>query len=84
MAITSAGTLFEEITDFLVSGPTPEQIVAYQAPDMLNMRLQDLLDKNQTSLLTAEERAELDTFLQIGHLLTILKAKAGLMLGENN
>lgn len=80
MAIAPAGTLFDEITDFLVSGPTPEQIVVYQAPDLLNARLHALLDKNRASALTAEERAELDTFLQIGHLLTVLKAKARLKL----
>jgi len=80
MDIAPAETLFDEITDFLLSRPTPEQIVAFEASEMLNERLHELLDKNREEGLKAEENAELESFLKIGHLLTILKAKARLKL----
>jgi hypothetical protein len=83
MSVAPTGTLFDEITDFILSQPTPEQIIAYQVPDSLNERLHDLLDRNGESQLTADERAELDSFLKIGHLLTMLKAKARLKLVGN-
>ncbi len=80
MAVAPPNTLFDEITDFLVSSPTPEQIIEFQPSEALNQRLHDLLDKNREENLTPEERDELDQFLEIGHLFTILKAKARLKL----
>lgn len=76
MSLAPANTLFDEITDFLVNGPNPDEIIAFQPSDVLNHRLHDLLDKNREQQLTPDEQTELDTFLQINHLFIILKAKA--------
>ncbi len=76
MSFAPVSTLFDEISDFLVTGPGLEQIIAFQPSDMLNQRLHDLLDKNREDHLAPEEQTELDTFLQINHLFIILKAKA--------
>lgn len=82
---TSSPSLFDEITDFLVSSPAPEQIVAFQTSDVLNERLHELLEKNRESRLSAEEQTELNRFLEIGHLMTVLKAKARLKIaGETS
>lgn len=80
MAATSPSLLFDEITDFLVSSPAPEQIVAFQTSDVLNERLHELLEKNRESSLSAEEQTELNRFLEMGHLMTVLKAKARLKI----
>jgi hypothetical protein len=80
MAVAPPNTLFDEVTDFLLSGPTPEQIIEFQPSEALNQRLHDLLDKNSEESLNPEERDELNRFLEIGHLFTILKAKARLKL----
>ncbi len=80
MTIAQSETLFDEITDFLVAQPSPEQIIAYQASTSLQGRLNDLLDKNANAELTPDERSELDQFLQFNHLLILLKAKARLRL----
>ena len=80
MAVAPPETLFDEITDFLVSRPTPEEIIAFKPSEMLDQRLHELLDKNSAGELPAPERAELDRFLQINHLLIMLKAKARLKL----
>jgi hypothetical protein len=78
MAIAPDRTLFDEITDFLASAPTAEQIIAYKPSDILDQRLHELLDKNSAEQLTVEERKELDEFLRINHLLTVVTAKARL------
>ncbi len=75
-------TLFDEITDFLLSQPTPEDILAFSPSDSLNARLHELLDKNRNETLAANERTELEQFLQIDHLFAMLKAKARLKLVE--
>ena len=80
MSLAPAETLFDEVTDFLGSRPTPEEIINFKPSNFLNERLHALLDKNQEGEITPDERAELDHFLQIDHLFTILKAKARLKL----
>jgi hypothetical protein len=80
MAIAPPNALFDEITDFLLSAPAPQQIIAFKPSKELDDRLHELLEKNGQERLTQEERVELDTFLQVDHLLTILKAKARLKL----
>ena len=47
MALPPPPTLLDEITDFLLERPTPNQIIAFQPSDLLNDRLHDLLNKNQ-------------------------------------
>lgn len=69
-------TLFNEILDFLISSPTPEQIIGFQTSKALNNRLNDLLDRNNDGRITAEERVELNEFLQIGHFMNMLKIRA--------
>ena len=49
-------TVFGEITDFLATNPTPEEIVAYELPEDLQARAHELLDKNGEGELTPEEQ----------------------------
>jgi hypothetical protein len=75
-------TLLDDIIEFILSRPTLEEIVAYRIPEELDERLHILLDRNSQDELLLEERAELDEFLRIGHMLRLLKAKARLKLTE--
>jgi hypothetical protein len=68
--------LFDEVIDFLVSAPTPEQIIAFGPSDALQARVRYLLDANRNATLTAEERAELDEFARLNHFMSMLKARA--------
>jgi len=74
--LEAAHPLFNEILDFLVSSPTPEQIIAYHPSQVLQSRLSDLLDRNRNGVLSAEERAELDEFSRMNHLMSMLKIRA--------
>lgn len=84
MAIASPDMLFEEISDYFVSRMTPEAIIAFKPSEALDERLHELLDKNSEGTLTSEERAELDHFMQMNHLLILLKAKARLKLADQS
>jgi hypothetical protein len=68
------------VTDFLSSAPSLEQIAAYRLPPELQAHAHSLLDKNRAGNLTSEERAEMEEFRQLDHLLTLVKAKAKLKL----
>ncbi|MCC7447721.1 MAG: hypothetical protein IT324_09905 [Anaerolineae bacterium] len=76
MAVASAGTLFDEVIDFLASAPTVEQIIAFQPSDTLKQRSHELLERNRNDLLTAEERTELDDLLRMNHFVNMLKIRA--------
>ncbi len=82
MAIAPPKTLVDEVTDFLLSRPTPEEIIAFRLSPTLDQKLHKLLDKNRQGKLTSEERDELSTALNIDHLMTILKAKARMKLAQ--
>ena len=67
---------FEEMIKFLVSGPTPDEIIAFKLSPAAQARLDDLLDKNREDGLTDDELAELGGYEQIHFVLLLLKAHA--------
>ncbi len=80
MQNTPTRTIFGEITDFLATNPTPEDIIAYRLPDDLQARTHELLDKNSEGELTPEEYNEMMDFARIDNMLLLLKAKMKLKL----
>jgi len=62
MTIAPDRTVKDEVTDFLASAPSTEQILAYRLPDALQQRAQYLLDKNREAGLMATEQQEMDDF----------------------
>jgi hypothetical protein len=70
--------VFDEMLDFLASGPTPAQIVAFKLSPAAHIRLEELLDKNREEGLSNAEEAKLDVYEQVNHLLLLLKARARL------
>jgi hypothetical protein len=80
MSIAPEKTVKDVVTDFLSSAPTLNEIAAYRLPEELQERAHELLEKNRIGSLSDEERAEMEEFRQIDHLLTLVKAKARLRL----
>ncbi|MAS38132.1 MAG: hypothetical protein CL610_29315 [Anaerolineaceae bacterium] len=68
-------TVFDVITDFLASEPTPEAIIAYRLPDDLEKRAHDLLERNGEGELTDVEHEELLDFVCVDKVMSLLKAK---------
>jgi hypothetical protein len=65
-----------EFLDFLVSGPTSEQILTFKVSDQSQTRLRDLLQKNRDASLNPVETAELDLYEQLDALVSLLKVRA--------
>jgi hypothetical protein len=76
-------TSSDEILDFLLSQPTPEQVIALRASLSAQERLRYLLDTNREGVLTDAERAELDMAIQMDNLVARLKARAHLKLSKS-
>jgi hypothetical protein len=75
-------TVYDEVLDFLASGPTLEQILQFKASPTIQQRLRDLLDANRAGRLTPDERSDLDTFEQIDQVIALLKVRARQRLAE--
>ncbi|MBL8130554.1 MAG: hypothetical protein JNL42_01745 [Anaerolineae bacterium] len=71
-----------EILDFLLSAPTPQQVIALQASEAAQEQLRYLLDGSRNSTLNDAERAELDSYLQLEHFVRQLKIRAREKLAE--
>jgi hypothetical protein len=75
-------TVFGEITDFLATNPTPEEIVAYTLPLDLQSRAHLLLDKNSEGTLTSDEQVEMMDFARIENMMRLLKIKMRIKLKQ--
>ena len=69
-------TVYQEVLDFLIKSPIPQDIVNFKVSQQAQTRLQTLLDKNRESTLNPMEIAELDVYEQLEHLMILLKARA--------
>ena len=70
--------VLEEMIDFLVSGATLEQIIAFKVSAGAQERLAELLDKNREEGLSEVENAELDAYEHVDYVMSLLKARARL------
>jgi hypothetical protein len=77
-------TVFDVITDFLVTEPSPQEIIAYHLPDDLQERADYLAERNGEDLLTPEEREELNEFLNADQMFSLLKTKMKLKLKKKS
>lgn len=77
-------TVFDVVTDFLETEPSPQEIVDFFLPDDLQARLDDLLDKNGEGQLTYTEQEELTEFLNIDEMFSLLKTKMKLKLKKQS
>lgn len=66
----------DEVMAFLLSSPTPQQIIDFRASETAQQRLRYLLDANRNDLLTPDEKAELDEASQVNTFIMTLKAEA--------
>ena len=73
---TDAPVAYAEVLHFLVTRPTPQEIVAFKVSAEAQERIRTLLDKNRDGRLTETETAELDLYEQLEPMMIFLKAKA--------
>ena len=59
-----------------------EEIVAMKFPEETDERLQHLMDKNNEGELNEIERTEFKAYVRISELMSLLKARAYLLLGR--
>ncbi|MCB0208302.1 MAG: hypothetical protein KDJ52_03165 [Anaerolineae bacterium] len=81
---TPAVQTASELIDFLATGPSSSDVIAYHVSDRAQERLRRLLAINEAGLASSEEQAELDEIERIEHIVIILKAQAQEKLTKAN
>lgn len=68
--------IYQYILEFLISQPSAEELVHFGPTLSMQTRVTELLERNRTGELSATESRELDEYIRINHLITMLKARA--------
>ena len=84
METAPSRTVFDVITDFLASQPTPEELIAYHLPDDLQARVDELVERNGEGQLTFDDQQELLDFVRADVMMAQLKVKTKLRLRHSN
>ncbi len=73
---------YEQVLEFLASGPSSQEIVAYRPPKAAQARFSRLLEANRERQLSPQEEEELDHYIGMDRMLSLLKAKAASRLEQ--
>lgn len=68
--------VYEEIIDFLARGTSPAKLAEFSPSQETRDRVADLIHKEKTDGLGEEERAELNHYFGIEHIMRLAKARA--------
>jgi hypothetical protein len=74
--------VYHEIIDFIAAGSTPEEVSNFRPSAQAQRRIADLLEREREQYLSSEEKAELDHFMELEHILRMAKAKARQILSR--
>jgi hypothetical protein len=73
-----------EIIDFIAAGTTPAAVANYRPSPESQKRVADLIAREKEGGLSAEEKAELDHFLELEHILRMAEARARQILSSGS
>ena len=67
---------YEEIVEFIARGTTPDNLATFTLSDAAKERVGELIQRHKNGGLDVDEAAELEHFLQLEHLMRLVKARA--------
>lgn len=68
--------IYDEFIDFVAQGTSPESITKFQFSESAKEQIEDLVERAKTADLSQSEKAELEQFLVVEHMIRLIKAKA--------
>ena len=80
MSVTSP--VYLDIIDFIAAGTTPEAVADFRPSLEAQQRLAALIQIEKEGSLSPEEKAELDHFMDLEHILRMAKARARQILSR--
>src|SRR5437870_5577725 len=73
MPVTKA---YEEVIDFIAAGVSPRDVAEYRPCEEAMARVRDLVAREKSTGLSAKESSELQSYLQLEHIMRLAKARA--------
>ena len=67
---------YEEVVDFIAARTDSAELLAFRPSEEARARVAELIAREKSGAVTADERSELDHYLQVEHLLRLAKARA--------
>lgn len=77
----TAFSVYDSVADFIAT-MNPEKILELRATPEMQQRLEELMDKEQASGLSVEEKDELDHYIVLERLIRLSKARAKYLLAQ--
>jgi len=74
--MTTVGSAYLEIIDLIALGTTPQAVLNFRPSTAGEQRIAELVEREKTLDLSTEEKAELDHFMELEHVLRMAKARA--------
>lgn len=76
----AAHRAYEEIIDFIAAGTSSRKVISFRPSEEAEARVANLVAREKTGSLSAEERSELEHYLQLEHIMRLAKARAQTLL----
>ena len=73
---------YNEFVDFIAAGSTPESVANFTPSNATKEYVADLIQREKTTGLSAEESSELEHFMQLEHIMRLARAKARMKTSE--
>ena len=67
---------YDEFVDFIAAGNTPQSVVDFRASEETREHVAEMIRRQKTESLTADETAELNQYMHIEHLMRLAKSRA--------
>jgi hypothetical protein len=74
--MSASSPAYFEIIDFIAAGTTPEAVAHFRPSPEAQRRVAELIQSEKEGALSTDEKAELNHFLELEHILRMAKAKA--------
>ena len=71
----TASSVYDSVADFIAS-MNPEKVLELRADPDMQDRLEELIEKEKMTALSAEEKEELDHYIVLERLIRLAKARA--------
>jgi hypothetical protein len=72
---------YDSLADFMAM-LDPKKVLEFHAPEAIQLRVNSLLEKQETTSLEAQEQVELDHYLILEHIVRLAKSRARLRLAQ--
>ena len=76
MSVAVKTRAYEEVISFIAMGTSPGSVVAFRPSAAAKERVAGLIYREKTAGLSLDERAELDHYMQLEHIMRLAKARA--------